>query len=68
MTDTYEYEEWVLYQQLPRDLQNRLKNAVDDESDKTRIAIFTKSDGRSWRFPVQEGGRIAEVAILEICG
>jgi hypothetical protein len=70
MTDPYEYEDWldVLYEQLPRDLRHRLTIAIEcDESDKSRIAVFTRCDGRSWRFPVQDDGFISQDAIVELC-
>jgi hypothetical protein len=71
MTDPYEYEDWLvaLYEQLPRGVRPEISIAVEtDESDRSRNAVFTRRrDGRSWRFPVQEGGRITDDAISLLC-
>jgi hypothetical protein len=57
----------VLYDQLPRDLRHRLSIAVEcDDSGRNRIAVFTRRDGRTWRFPVRTRGRISKKALWEL--
>jgi hypothetical protein len=70
MTDPYEYQDWlgVLYEQLPHDLQTKLKIAVVPGAFGDRgIAMFIGPDGRSEQFPIQEDGRIAENAVAQLC-
>ena len=66
MMDPYEYQEAVavLLEQLPRALQLSLK--IDIDCGEPRIAIFT-ANGRSYRFPIKEDGRIADHAVSLLC-
>jgi hypothetical protein len=60
------YQAWhLLYEQLPPQLRPifRIRRPNDDPS----LAGYTRrSDGREWRFPDQEDGRIADLAIAEL--